>query len=234
MTNPSAINHKKNKTIVLLSGGMDSLLCMALAHHQNDEIYTLHFNYGQKTLNKEQECVQKIASFYQVPTKHQHVVDLQFLKMLGGSALNDEKISLSLTGENLSKSTIPTSYVPYRNTIMLSMALALAEIIKANIISIGAVQDDELGYPDCREIYFSAFQNVATLGGNNPHLTIQTPIIKLQKTEIVKKLIELNAPIQFSWSCYQANDFACGVCDSCRLRLAAFHKVHAVDPIIYK
>jgi 7-cyano-7-deazaguanine synthase len=224
----------RNKTIVLLSGGMDSLLCIALAHAQGEEIYTLHFDYGQRTFQKERECAEKIATFYNVSKDKQKIVDLNFLKTLGGSALNDIHIALSTSGENLTQAVIPTSYVPYRNTVMLSLALSFGEVIKAQKISIGAVQDDELGYPDCREIYFQAFQKMATLGGDNPHIKIETPIIKMKKDQIVKKLFELKAPVQFSWSCYQASDKACGVCDSCRLRLAAFKAVNQVDPITYK
>lgn len=227
---------KKNPqlTIVLLSGGMDSLLCMALAHARGDILHTLHFDYGQKTLKKELECTKLISDFYKVPTPHQKVVDLNFMKAIGGSALNDDSVTLSTTGENLNKAIIPTSYVPYRNTVMLSLALSYSEVIGASNIIIGAVQDDELGYPDCRESYFAAFQQMAKFGGANSQVRIETPLIHLKKTEIVNKLFQLNAPIQFSWSCYQSTDLSCGVCDSCRLRLAAFKSVQKVDPIKYQ
>ena len=224
----------KEKTIVLLSGGMDSLLCMALKYQKGDILHTLHFDYGQKTFKKECACAEQIADFYNVTKENQKTIDLKFMKQIGGSALNDELIKLSTTGENLTQSIVPTSYVPYRNTVMLSLALSYAEVINADNIAIGAVQDDELGYPDCRKNYFDAFQQMAKLGGDNPNINIETPLINLKKTEIVNKLFALKAPIEFSWSCYQATNIACGVCDSCRLRLAAFKSAHKVDPIDYQ
>lgn len=224
----------RKKSIVLLSGGMDSLLCMALSHQRQDEIFTLHFSYGQRTWEKEKHCTSEITNFYHVPASHQFNIDLNFLKNIGGSALTDTSLSLSETGENLEKNIIPSSYVPYRNTLMLSYALSLAEVYNVSSIIIGAVQDDELGYPDCRKIFFDAFQKMATLGGNTTQVIIETPLIDLKKVQIVSQLIKLKAPIEYSWSCYQASDLACGVCDSCRLRLQAFESIGSIDLLKYQ
>lgn len=224
----------KKSSVILLSGGMDSLLCLALSHQRSDTIFTLHFNYGQRTFLKEKESAEQIAKHYNIPTSQQKIIDLTFLKDFGGSALTDSQLQLSTTGENLTKNTIPSSYVPYRNTIMLSIALSYAEIMKANNIVIGAVQDDELGYPDCRKLYFDSFEKMAVLGGNSQNITIETPLIHLTKIEILTQLIKLKSPLEKSWSCYQTNQLACGVCDSCRLRLNAFKKLNVTDPLKYQ
>lgn len=222
----------KTKSIILLSGGMDSLLCLALSHARQDEIYTLHFDYGQRTFVKEKQSAEKISDHYQISKAHQIIVDLKFLSKLGGSGLTDNSIHLSTTGENLSKNDVPSSYVPYRNTLMLSYALSISEVYNVENILIGAVQDDELGYPDCRKVYFEALQKVADLGGNGKNCKIETPLILLKKHEIISQLYALKAPLELTWSCYQ-NDLACGVCDSCRLRLQAFRELGMKDPLKY-
>lgn len=227
--------NNKNKSLVLLSGGMDSLLCLevALKDNHKDEIYLLHFNYGQLTFIKEQDSFNKISEYYKIPKENTKLLDITFLKKFGGSALLDEAIQLSSTGENLDKSIVPSSYVPFRNTIMISIALSYAEIKKISNIFIGAVQDDELGYPDCRKVYFDAFQKLADLGGNDSHVKIKTPLIHLTKVEILTKLINLKSPLHLTWSCYKNIEKACGQCDSCRLRLNAFEKIGVADSIPY-
>ncbi len=228
------MKNNQQKSIVLLSGGMDSLLCLALSHQRGDDVILLHFDYGQLTFKKEKQCCNSIASYYQVQPEKIVFVDLTFLRKFGGSGLVDEKIALSTTGENLFKNVVPSSYVPFRNTIMLSVALSFAESHSFNNIVVGAVQDDELGYPDCRKSYFEAIQKVATLGGNATAIKIETPLIHTTKVEILSQLMKLNAPVNYSWSCYKNDSLACGVCDSCRLRLNAFKSLGLVDPIAYQ
>lgn len=224
------MNNKKQIAVVLVSGGMDSCVTAAIAH-PNYEMAFLHLNYGQRTERREQKSFNDIADFYNVNKKF--VVNVEHLKLIGGSSLTDEKMQIEPA--NLERKQIPTSYVPFRNANMLSIAVSWAEVIGASKIFIGAVEEDSSGYPDCRQEFYDAFNNVIELGTKpDTKIIIETPIIHLKKSEIVRKGIELNAPLHLSWSCYQREDIACGACDSCALRLRGFKVAGFTDPIPYK
>jgi 7-cyano-7-deazaguanine synthase len=217
------------KTIVLVSGGMDSCVTAAIAN-QNYQLAFLHLNYGQRTEHRELQSFNDIADFYNVQGRL--VVDVGFLRELGGSSLTDPNIEVSKA--NLESDDIPTSYVPFRNANILSIATSYAETIGAVKIFIGAVEEDSSGYPDCRDEFFKAFNKVISLGTKpETSIEIETPIIHLKKSEIIKKGVELKAPIEKTWSCYQNVEKACGVCDSCALRLKGFQLAGLDDPIEY-
>jgi 7-cyano-7-deazaguanine synthase len=210
---------------------MDSLVCAATAVQECEEVFFLHFNYGQRTEKKELECFNALARYYQ--PKLAKIADYHWLKEIGGSALTDH--TLNVQSSNSSSGVIPATYVPFRNATMLCAAVAWAEVTGAHKIYIGAVEEDSSGYPDCREIFFRAFENVISTGSKAGDLiNIRTPVIHLSKAEIVKLGVKLKAPFELSWSCYQNEKEACGVCDSCRLRLKAFAKAGIKDPIPYK
>lgn len=216
--------------ICLVSGGMDSCVTAAIAQQENDELAFLHVSYGQRTQNREREAFAALADHYQV--KARLVISLEHLARIGGSSLTDKAIPV--TAPNLASASIPSSYVPFRNAHLLSAAVSWGEVIGASAIYIGAVAEDSSGYPDCRPEFYDAFQNVLDLGTKpETRITIRTPVIHLRKSEIVRKGLELNAPLHLTWSCYQASEQACGNCDSCALRLRAFREAGAVDPIPY-
>jgi 7-cyano-7-deazaguanine synthase len=220
----------KELAVVALSGGMDSCVTAAIAA-QKFEVAALHINYGQRTEKRELKAFNDIADFYGV--KRRLVIDFTHLSAIGGSSLTDKKVEVSKA--DLESKEIPTSYVPFRNANILSAAVSWAEVLKATRIFIGAVYEDSSGYPDCRPDFFEAFEKAVNLG-TKPEtvIKIETPIIHLSKAEIIKKGLELNAPLNLTWSCYQNEDEACGVCDSCALRLRAFQQLGIEDPIPYK
>jgi len=218
-------------SIVLVSGGMDSLVTAAIAYKENPNLAFLHLNYGQKTQNKEFECFHNIADHYNVPSQMRKIIDVSFLKQIGGSSLTDDKIAIQ--DYNGDETDIPNSYVPFRNTHIVAMAVSWAEVIGAKRIYIGAVFEDSSGYPDCRPSYYEAYNNLIAEGTKEGDIKIHTPVIHMKKFEIVKKGIELKAPIKQSWSCYARGDKACGVCDSCALRLRGFQQAGLEDPIEY-
>jgi 7-cyano-7-deazaguanine synthase len=221
----------KELAVCLVSGGMDSLVTAAIASSLHDNLAFLHLNYGQKTEQRELVSFKKIAEHYNVPVSHQKIIDVSFLKQIGGSSLTDDKIEVKkFKGDS---EEIPDSYVPFRNTHIIAMAVSWAEVIGAKKIYIGAVYEDSSGYPDCRPSYYQAVNALIKQGTKNGDIEVITPVINLKKEEIVKKALELNAPLEFSWSCYERNDKACGVCDSCALRLRGFEKAHVADPIEY-
>ncbi len=225
---------KKNTTdlaICLVSGGMDSLVCAAIANTRYEKLAMLHLNYGQKTEHKELDCFRKIANFYKVPIHLQKVIDVSFLNSIGGSSLTDNNIKV--TDYKKDSSEIPTSYVPFRNTHIISMSVSWAEVINAKEIFIGAVEEDSSGYPDCRPSYYRAMNALIKEGTKNGDIFVSTPVIHMKKSEIVKKAIELKAPLEFTWSCYAKEDKACGICDSCALRLRGFQQAGITDPIEY-
>jgi 7-cyano-7-deazaguanine synthase len=222
----------KSPAIVLVSGGMDSLVVTGIAHEQHEQIALLHIKYGQKTAQKEEECFHKIADHYHVPKNLRKIIDISFLKEIGGSSLTDEKIEVSLFNQN--QTGIPSSYVPFRNTHIISIAVSWAEILGAKRIFIGANEEDSPGYPDCRPAYYAAFNVLIRLGTKEGDIKIETPVIDLTKKEIVRRGINLNVPFEFTWSCYASGNFACGVCDSCVLRLKGFKENGINDPIKYK
>ncbi len=219
-----------NRAIVLVSGGMDSLVCAASAAAQCEEINFLHFSYGQRTQTKELACFEALAAHY--APQRAKVVDYHWLSEIGGSALTDSSIKINL---HANTNEIPNTYVPFRNATLLCAAVAWAEVIDADSIYIGAVEEDSSGYPDCREEFFKDFSaTIASGSKKGAGITIQTPVLHLSKSEIVKLGMELQTPFHLSWSCYQDNSEACGICDSCFLRLKAFAQAGYIDPIPYK
>lgn len=217
--------------VVLVSGGMDSLVTAALANEEHTKLAFLHLNYGQKTEQRELQCFHKIAEHYGVPFGHQKIIDVSFLKQIGGSSLTDDQIEVKkYSGDS---EEIPDSYVPFRNTHIVAMAVSWAEVIGAKKIFIGAVFEDSSGYPDCRPSYYQALNKLIKEGTKDGDIEVITPVINMKKDEIVNKAFELDAPLKHSWSCYEKNDVACGVCDSCALRLRGFQKAGREDPIEY-
>jgi 7-cyano-7-deazaguanine synthase len=220
---------KRTLAVVLVSGGMDSCVTAAMAN-LTCEMAFLHLNYGQKTENREDKAFFDIADFYQVTKKL--VVESRFFSQIGGSSLTDDQIPVAAA--DLANRNIPSSYVPFRNAYILSIATSWAEHIGAKKIYIGAVEEDSSGYPDCREAFFRAFNQVIDEGTKpKSHIKIITPLIHLSKKEIILKAAELEAPLHLTWSCYQNEQQACGVCDSCALRLRAFQQAGIEDPIPY-
>ena len=227
--NKSAIRNPQS-AIVLVSGGMDSCVTAAIAKKENNEIAFLHISYGQRTEQRERQAFNDIADFYGVENRLD--ISIEYLTRIGGSSLTDKNIQVSEA--NLESKEIPTSYVPFRNANMLSIATSWAEVLGANAIYIGAVSEDSSGYPDCRPEFYEAFEKTIDVGTKpDTKILIKTPIIHLLKSEIVQKAIELNAPLHLSWSCYRSEDLACGTCDSCALRLRGFANAGVRDSISY-
>lgn len=221
---------KSTKAIVLVSGGMDSCVTAAIAARENDALAFLHVSYGQLTEKRERQAFNDVADHYNV--KERLDVSIEYLAKIGGSSLTDDNISVSEA--DLDSTEIPTSYVPFRNANMLSIAVSWAEVLDANAIYIGAVAEDSSGYPDCRPEFYEAFQKTIDLGTKpETRIEIRTPIIHLNKSEIVEKGIELDAPLHLTWSCYRGETLACGTCDSCALRLRGFAEAREKDPIPY-
>ncbi len=221
---------KKDLAIVLVSGGLDSCVTSAIAKSQNYDLAFLHLNYGQRTEEKELECFNALSKHFQ--TKAKLVVDVTHLAKIGGSSLTDS--SIPVTEANLETTEIPSSYVPFRNANILAIAVSWAEVIGAKKIFVGAVEEDSSGYPDCRENFFQAFNQVIETGTKpDTKIQIETPIIHNTKDEIVQIGIKLKAPLEKTWSCYSENEIACGKCDSCALRLRGFAKAGVTDPIPY-
>jgi 7-cyano-7-deazaguanine synthase len=216
--------------ICLVSGGMDSCVTAAIAREENIEVAFLHVSYGQRTEARERLAFEQLADHYGV--RKRLTVSLEHLTQIGGSSLTDHDIAVSEA--NLSSSEIPASYVPFRNAHLLSIATSWAETLGARRIYIGAVADDSSGYPDCRPEFYAAFQQAIDTG-TRPETDVQivTPVIGMRKAEIIRRGVELAAPLELTWSCYQAAGPACGWCDSCALRLRAFREAGLADPISY-
>ena len=220
----------RSKAVVLVSGGLDSCVTAAIAA-QNYTPAFLHMNYGQRTEQRELQAFYDIAAHYGVTEKL--IVDAGFFNQIGGSSLTDAEMEIRRA--DLNTTDIPSSYVPFRNANILSIATSWAEVIGAEKIFIGAVEEDSSGYPDCRIDFFKAFNRAIALGTRPENeIEIVTPVIQLKKCEIVRRGMELNAPLGKTWSCYQNEDEACGVCDSCALRLRGFEQAGFEDPIPYK
>jgi 7-cyano-7-deazaguanine synthase len=238
-----ATDSRTRKAVVLLSGGMDSCVCAAIARerHGAENIALLHAGYGQRTQSRERQAFDEIADFYGV--RERLVVQLDHFRAIGGSALTDRNIAVpenefapknvAATGEHASG--IPVTYVPFRNAHFLSVAVSWAEAIGAGAIYIGAVAEDSSGYPDCRPEYYRVFQELIRVGTRpETEIEIVTPVIALKKSEIIRQGGALGAPLHLTWSCYQNDEAACGVCDSCLLRLQAFSEAGIADPIAYR
>ncbi|MBL8170484.1 MAG: 7-cyano-7-deazaguanine synthase QueC [Acidobacteria bacterium] len=216
--------------VVLTSGGMDSCVTTAIAARECQKIALLHVSYGQRTQARELKAFNDIADFYQV--EQRLVTNIAHLAQIGGSSLTDRTIEISPA--NLETTEIPTSYVPFRNAHLLAIATSWAEVISAGRIYIGAVAEDSSGYPDCRPEFYQAFQQAISVGTKpETQIEIITPVIALRKSEIVQRGLALGAPLQLSWSCYQGESLACGVCDSCALRLRGFREAGVRDPLPY-
>jgi 7-cyano-7-deazaguanine synthase len=228
-TNPQSQSPNPQLAVVLASGGMDSCVTTAVAARQR-QLAMLHISYGQRAEKRELKAFNEIADFYQA--KHRMTTSIAHLAQIGGSSLTDRQIEVSQA--NLESQEIPTSYVPFRNAHLLSIATSWAEVIGADRIYIGAVAEDSSGYPDCRPEYYEAFQRAIDIGTKpETRIEIVTPVIQLRKSEIVKLGAELGAPLEMSWSCYKREDVACGECDSCALRLRGFREAGLRDPIPY-
>jgi 7-cyano-7-deazaguanine synthase len=214
---------------VLLSGGMDSCVCAALAARDTDAA-ALHVSYGQRTAEREQWAFERICDFLGI--KRRLVIRNEALGLIGGSALTDKHIEVPEAGEEIG-ADIPITYVPFRNAHFLAAAVSWAEVLGADKIYIGAVEQDSSGYPDCRPAYYDAFNAVIKAGTREGTIQVVTPLINLRKVEIVRLGIELGAPFDLTWSCYSREDKACGVCESCVLRQRAFAEAKMPDPIPY-
>ncbi len=226
---------KKELAIVLVSGGMDSCVCAALAG-VDYRLAFLHVNYGQRTEVRELQAFNDIADF--LKTEKRLIVSIEHFKVIGGSALTDTRIPIPELGTpnpEIQTASVPPTYVPFRNAHLLAIAVSWAEVIGATKIFIGAVEEDSSGYPDCRESFYQAFNKVIEIG-TKPQTRIQivTPLIHLKKSKIVREGARLGAPLNLTWSCYQNSERACGRCESCALRLKGFREAGLEDPILYE
>ncbi len=224
------MNERVNKKAVcIMSGGMDSTLSAYMMKQKGYEIIGVHFNYDQRTQSKELECFEKICDDLGVIERY--VLDLDFFSKLGASALVDKNIEVPTSGL---EDGVPVTYVPFRNGIFLSMAAAIGEKEGASVISIGVVEEDSSGYPDCRKTYIKAMQDAINLGTKDEtNITIDMPLVDMKKSQIVTEALKLDVPLEHTWSCYKNEDLACGICDSCRLRLRGFELAGKKDPIRY-
>jgi 7-cyano-7-deazaguanine synthase len=217
-----------NRAVVLLSGGMDSCVCAALATRDHHPA-AVHISYGQRTEDRERRAFSAICESLGI--RDRLLVRNEALRAIGGSALTDPKIAVpesQAIGHD-----VPVTYVPFRNAHFLAVAVSWSEVLGAEKVYIGAVEQDSSGYPDCRPAYYQAFNEVVRTGTKAGRIEIVTPLIGMRKAEIVRLGLELGAPFDLTWSCYSREDSACGVCDSCVLRLRAFREAGAVDPIPY-
>jgi 7-cyano-7-deazaguanine synthase len=219
---------RKSRAVVLLSGGMDSCVCAALAVRDHDAA-AVHISYGQRTEQRERRSF--LAVCQRLGIQDKLVIRNEALHAIGGSALTDENIAVP-PSEGLGPN-IPVTYVPFRNAHFLAVAVSWAEVLGAKKVYIGAVEPDGSGYPDCRPAYYRAFNEVVKMGTKEGDIEIVTPLIAMRKNEIVRLGLELGAPFDLTWSCYSRQDEACGICDSCVLRRRAFETAGMQDPIPY-
>ena len=220
---------KKGLAVVLVSGGMDSCVTTAIAHTEYD-LALLHLSYGQRTEGRELKAFHEIADFFRA--RHRLALPMKHLSFIGGSSLTD--VAIPVSKADLARKVIPTSYVPFRNANMLSAAVSWAEVLGASALYVGAVEEDSSGYPDCRKEFYEAFQRVVAVGTKpTTIIDVVTPVIRHRKADIVRRGIALGAPLHLTWSCYQREDVACGMCDSCALRLRGFQEAGVDDPLPY-
>ncbi len=223
------MTRKLKRAVVLHSGGIDSTVTAAVAKKEGYELYMLHFDYGQRTEIKERSCFAAIGKVFKA--KRQEIANVKFLHWIGHSSLTDEHIPVP-EGE---PKGIPSTYVPFRNGIFLSLAAAWAETIKANTIFIGVMDEDGPGYPDTTEAFIESMEKAINLGRKpESACKIMTPIVHMSKAEVVKLGIEMLVPFGMTWSCYESDDIACGVCQSCIMRKRAFEEAGLKDPIRYR
>lgn len=216
--------------VCILSGGMDSTLASYIAKNEGHQIIAVHFNYGQRTEKKELEAFRNICEALDVKNKYE--IDIPFFTQIGASALTDIAIEVPTQGV---KPGVPITYVPFRNGIFLSIATAIAEKEGANALYIGVVEEDSSGYPDCTDNFIEKMTRAINQGTKEEtKLQILTPLVHMSKTQIVQKALELDVPLGLTWSCYKNNHKACGVCDSCRLRLNGFTQANQIDPLEYE
>ena len=225
-----------------MSGGMDSCVTCAYALADGHDVAALHVNYGQRTQERELRAFHDVCDFYSISQARRLVVDISHLAAIGGSSLTDTSIDVSpadlrptdSTNEGAAAKNIPSSYVPFRNANILAIATSWAEVIGAEALYIGAVEEDSSGYPDCRDVFFRAFETVIATG-TKPGIIIRvvTPVIHMSKKDIVECGTAMNAPLHLTWSCYSSNNVACGKCDSCALRLRGFEGAGVEDAIPY-
>jgi 7-cyano-7-deazaguanine synthase len=223
----------RSRAVVLLSGGMDSCVCAALAARDH-QAAAVHVSYGQRTEERERRSFESICDRLEI--RDRLLVRNEALRAIGGSALTDTTIAVPEAlgiGASLPAVGIPVTYVPFRNAHFLAVAVSWAEVLGAEKVYIGAVEPDSSGYPDCRPEYYRAFNEVVKAGTKDGTIRVVTPLIAMHKHEIVTLGLELGAPFDLTWSCYQREDRACGVCDSCVLRRRAFRDAGAEDPIPY-
>ena len=221
---------EKTRAVVLLSGGMDSCVCAALAARKGT-VAALHVSYGQRTEERERQAFEAICERLRISQKL--VLRNEALARIGGSALTDKSIAVPEADSRGAVNQIPATYVPFRNAHFLAAAVSWAEVIGAKKVYIGAVEQDSSGYPDCRPEYYRAYDQVIRTGTKAGDIELVTPVIGMRKWEIVRLGLELAAPFDLTWSCYSRQDRACGVCESCTLRLRAFEQAGAPDPIPY-
>src|SRR3954464_8797209 len=226
MTQKSSI-----RAVVLLSGGMDSCVCAAIAvrEYGAENVAAMHISYGQRTEARERDAFNKVAD--RPGLSKRMLIENPTLQQIGGSALTDKNIAVP-ESQHIGKE-IPITYVPFRNAHFLSAAVSWAEVLRAEKIYIGAVAQDSSGYPDCRPEYYDAFNQLIQVGTKAADIAITTPLIHMRKAEIIRRGLELGAPLELTWSCYTEEREACGVCDSCALRLRAFEAAGAKDPLCY-
>ncbi len=218
------------KAICILSGGMDSTLASYIAKNDGYEIIAVHYNYGQRTEHKELEAFRNIC--IELNIKNKYEINIPFFTQIGASALTDSSIEIPTNGI---EEGVPITYVPFRNGIFLSIATAIAEKHEAQALFIGVVQEDSSGYPDCTDTFINKIEDAMNQGTKEEtKLKIITPLVHMTKKEIVQKSLELNVPLEYTWSCYANEDKACGVCDSCRLRLNGFKLAGESDKIEYE
>lgn len=225
-------SNARPKAVLCLSGGMDSTVCAALAARDYD-VYALHFSYGQRTEARELRSAKGVAEA--IGAKQFLPLKMDLFRQIGGSALTDDSIAVPdapADGETIGEQ-VPVTYVPFRNAHFLSAAVSWAEVLGAEVVYIGAVEQDSSGYPDCRPAYYDAFNALIRQGTKDGNIRVVTPLIHLKKSEIVRLGVELGAPLHVSWSCYSGQEKACGTCESCVLRLRAFQQAGEQDPIPY-
>jgi 7-cyano-7-deazaguanine synthase len=231
-TEPVRSQLGRPRAVVCLSGGMDSCVCAALAA-RDFEVYAVHFSYGQRTEARELRSAKEVARI--VGVRELLHLEIDLFRRIGGSALTDAAIAVPVASadETTIGSEVPVTYVPFRNAHFLSAAVSWAEVLGAPTVFIGAVEQDSSGYPDCRPAYYEAFNELIKRGTKEGDIRVVTPLIAMRKSEIVRLGVELGAPFHVSWSCYSGESEACGVCESCVLRLRAFREAGAADPIPY-